>query len=288
VRIPATTSSPCAFAGARVVALVPEHHLDDVDRGAEVVRNSVHAPVDLGARGVPRVEDGPHRALELDAWVLGEVMTSARAVDLLEPIDELAQVLRLELDVVANPFRLLHRRDRLLELVRVHSVHDVPVHLDQPTVGVPREARVAGRAREAVGRLVVQAEVEDRLHHPRHRDGRARADRDEKGVVRVAEALPGGLLEALEMPRELFREACRELAAVLDVLDTGRGRDGEACRDRNPDRRHLRKARPLAPEELTAEVSAFREVVDTCIHGSGDGFSHVARFRRVPLGRQSP
>ena len=32
-------------------------------------------------------------------------------------------------------------------------------------------------------------EVEDRVHHPRHRDRRAGADRDEQRIVRVAEAL---------------------------------------------------------------------------------------------------
>ena len=48
-----------ADAGTRAFALVPEDHLDDVDRGAEVVGDLVGPPVDLGARRVPRVE---HRA----------------------------------------------------------------------------------------------------------------------------------------------------------------------------------------------------------------------------------
>ena len=69
VRMPATTSSPCALArnspyeallacrgvtrernaGSGLVALVAEHHLHDVHRGAEVVRDVVHAPVTLRA-----------------------------------------------------------------------------------------------------------------------------------------------------------------------------------------------------------------------------------------------
>ena len=52
-------------AGAGALALVPEHHLDDADRGAEVVGDVVRLAVDLGARVAPRVEDGAHRPREL-------------------------------------------------------------------------------------------------------------------------------------------------------------------------------------------------------------------------------
>src|SRR5207248_8987560 len=58
--------------GARGPALVAEDHLDDVDRRADVVGNLVGAPVDLGARRVPRVEDRANGAAELLARVLRE------------------------------------------------------------------------------------------------------------------------------------------------------------------------------------------------------------------------
>ena len=79
-----------------------------------------------------------------------------------------------EVDVVRCAARLLERGERVLEPVRVDRVDHLGEHLDQPPVGVVGEARVAGARREALGRLVVQAEVEDRVHHPGHRDGRAR------------------------------------------------------------------------------------------------------------------
>ena len=56
-------------ARARAVALVAEHHLHDVHRGAEVVGDVVRAPVDLRARRVPRLEDGAHGAEQLLARV---------------------------------------------------------------------------------------------------------------------------------------------------------------------------------------------------------------------------
>ena len=91
-----------ALAGGRVareadarpgaVALVPEDHLDDVDGGAEVVRDLVGAPVDLRARRVPGVEDGADRLLELGARVLRERAPRLVGVDPLEGLDQLGEV----------------------------------------------------------------------------------------------------------------------------------------------------------------------------------------------------
>ena len=99
VRMPATTSSPCALTrnspyrrrspvdGSRVkqtpvpgrVPLVAEHHLDDVDGGAEVVGDVVRAAVDAGARRLPRVEHGAGRAAQLLPCVRGERRRRPRA-----------------------------------------------------------------------------------------------------------------------------------------------------------------------------------------------------------------
>ena len=81
-----------ADAGARALALVAEHHLDDVDGGADVVGNLVGAPVHLRARRVPRVEHGAIGAAQLLAWILREARADFLLVDLLEGRDQLAQV----------------------------------------------------------------------------------------------------------------------------------------------------------------------------------------------------
>ena len=68
-------------AGRRAVALVPEHHLHDVHRGAHVVGDRVRAAVDLRARRVPRLEHGDDRAAQLVARVLREVAAGLLDVD---------------------------------------------------------------------------------------------------------------------------------------------------------------------------------------------------------------
>ena len=131
----------------------------------------------------------------------------------------------------------------------VDPVDDLAVHLDQPPVGVVGESRVAGRPPERLGGRRVQAEVEDRVHHPGHRDRRARADRDEQRVRGVAEALARLLLEPGDVLVDLRRKPVGKPAAQAHVLDAGLGRHDEPGRDGNPERGHLREARALAPEQ---------------------------------------
>jgi hypothetical protein len=69
--------------------------------------------------------------------------------------------------------------------------HDVRIHLDEAAIAVPREAGIVPRRRQPLDGLVVEAEVEHRIHHARHRRARARADRDEQRIGRIAEFLAG-------------------------------------------------------------------------------------------------
>ena len=152
---------------------------------------------------------------------------------------------------------LARRRKRLLEAVRVDSGDDVAVHLDQPPVCVVGETRVLGRAREPHDGLVVQPEIEDRVHHPGHGDRGSGAHRDEQRVARIAEPLARRPLEPGHVLRDLLLQARGNLPAGPHVRDAGRGRDREAGRDGNSDRRHLGEADPLAAEQLAAELRSF-------------------------------
>src|SRR5262249_61776714 len=129
-------------AGSGVLALVPEHHLDDVHGRAEVVRDAVGTAVYLGPRAVPGIEDGVHRARQLSSRILREGVSGLLRVDVLERRYEFLEVAGVEVDVLRHAARLLERGERVLEAVGVDSVHDLAVHLDQASVGVVREPRV--------------------------------------------------------------------------------------------------------------------------------------------------
>ena len=142
-------------------------------------------------------------------------------------------------------------------------------HLDQPAVAIARELLVARRARETRDRLVVEPDVEDRVHHPGHRDRRARADGDEQRVGGVAEALSRLFLEPRDVLRNLVVEAV-DLAARGHEGAAGVGRDREAGRDGDPELRHLCEPDPLAAEQLPAALGGLVEGVDVAGHAGAD------------------
>jgi hypothetical protein len=149
----------------------------------------------------------------------------------------------------------------MLEEVRVDALDDLAVHLDQPPVRVEREARVRRRRCEAEHGAVVQAEVEDRVHHPGHRDRRARAHRDEQWLERVAEPGSRRALEALDVLADLVVEAGGQLAGAGHVGAAGVGRDREPCGNRHAEMRHLGEPDALASQKLSPSVRRLVERV---------------------------
>ena len=65
--------------------------------------------------------------------------------------------------------------------------------------GVIGEALILRVLRERRDRLLVQAEVEDRLHHPRHGPRRAGAHAHKQRIIGVAQALAGNFFKALQV-----------------------------------------------------------------------------------------
>src|SRR4029077_17034917 len=124
------------------------------------------------------VEDSSDSAAELLARVLREALPGAALIDLPRPLDGVLDAEALVRDVV----------DGLAE------------HLDQPAIAVACELLVSRRARETLDGLVVEPDVEDRVHHPRHRARRPRADGNGQRILGVAEPLSGLLLE----PRDVL------------------------------------------------------------------------------------
>jgi len=283
VRIPATTSSPCAFwRNSGGVALVPEDHLDHVDGGADVVGNLVGAPVDLRPRRVPGVEDRTDGALELGAGVLRERAARLLLVGPLEGGDQLGEVGVGEVGVLLRAARRLEIAERLLEAVALHALDDLAVHLDQPAVGVVGEARVPGGLREPLDGVVVQAEIEDGVHHPGHRDRCPRADGDEQWIVRVAETLARLPLQGGDVLGDLCVESVRERVSPTHVGAAGIRRDRETRRDGDTEGGHLGEADPLAAQELAAAARFLVEGVDVA-HG-GDLPTRIGRQARVSRG----
>ena len=272
-----------AHAGAGVVVAVAEHHGLHVHGGAEIVADLLAHPVRDGAGAVPRLEHGLDRAAELQARALRERLAGGllhdRQVGLAEGLEHRGR----EVGVVRGAGLLLGGLERVLEEGAVDAEHDAPVHRDEAAVRVVREALVAGDRGEALHALVVEAEVEDRVHHARHRELGARAHRHQQRVVRVAELATHRLLELEHVVGDLVVETCRP--AAVHVRTAGVGRDRETRRHRQAEHRgHLGEVRTLATQQILVGHGGLAvlviEGVDV-LHG-GKVYGRPARLPRLP------
>ena len=179
----------------------------------------------------------------------------------------------LHLGIRVEPVILAHDLQRFLEQSVIEAEDHVRVHLDEPAVAVPRKAGIAACFSEPLHRLVVEAEVEDRVHHAGHRDRRARADRDEQRVRRIAQLFAHGLFDMRDAFGHRILQPVGEVAAQVEIAQALFGRDRESGRDRQADARHFGKVRALAAGDglvLLARVRMVRiaaEVVDCLGHG---------------------
>ena len=87
----------------------------------------------------------------------------------------------------------------------------------QLTVTVIGKA-LAGLLGKALHHLIVEAQIEDSVHHPRHGDGGARADRDEKWCRWVSKLHVHLLLNLLEGVGNVVPHAVGKLLAVFVVF----------------------------------------------------------------------
>ncbi len=167
-----------------------------------------------------------------------------------------------QLDILLDALLFLDLVDDLLELGLGQLHDDVGEHLDEAAVGVIGEARVVGELREALDDGVVEAEVEDGVHHAGHRGAGARTDGDEQRVLGVRELFAADLLHLGEALVNLLLDIVIDLTAVGVVLGAGLGRDGEALRNRHAGLGHFGEVRALAAEELTHVLIALGEHVN--------------------------
>ena len=245
---------------AESAAHVAEHHGHDVHRGAQVVGDARGAAGSPG-RACPARSGTPPRspAAAAPAGRPGTRGRTARCTMLPEaPGDGTGGRRRPEVGVVLHLPAGAPLGQHLLERLVADVQHHGAVHLDEPPVRVPGEARVAGERRQALHRLGVQADVEDGVHHPRHGELGARAAGDEQRVRRVAEPLARSAPRARAARRPRRPRAPSATLPDREIGAAGLGGDGEAGRHRQPEPGHLREVGALAAEEGLDLVPGLR------------------------------
>ena len=237
-------------AGAGTHTGVTEGHLLHVDGSAPLVRNLVHLTIDIGAGVVPGTENGLDSANQLLLGILRELLALLLQIDSLELLDEFLQVIGIQLNVLLDTLALLHSVDALLEEALAQLHDNIRVHLDEAAVAVIGKAGVVGLFGQTLNSLIVQAEVQDGVHHTGHGLACAGTDGDQQRVLDGAEGLTGLLLKDAHVFEDVRFNLIVDFAVVSVVLGAGLGGDGEALRNRHTGVGHLGQAGALTTQNV--------------------------------------
>ena len=164
--------------GPGVGANVAEGHRLHRRGRTEVVGDLVEIAVVHRTLAVPGSEDRADRLAELDARVVRKRLPSLAAIEALELLDDGAECVGVQVRVGLAPRRFLESLEDRLELAPVDLAYDPTVHPDEPPIRVPGEPIVRRQAAQRRDGRVVEAEVQDRVHHARHGELRAGSDGD--------------------------------------------------------------------------------------------------------------
>jgi len=139
-------------------------------------------------------------------------------------------LMRCELGVALHTRGVLRLLERMVEERAIDVEHDAPIHGDETAIAVVRETVVAGDPSKALHTLVVETEVQHRVHHSGHRKLGARTNRHQQWIGGVAKLATHRSLEFGDLRRDLSVETLRP--AGLHVCPAGVGTDREPRRYR--------------------------------------------------------
>ena len=266
-------------AGRGGLALVAKGHGLNVDGGTKLVGNAMLFAVDAGALVHPAAKDGLDGKAQLELRIMRENGLAGGNLELgiqggldvvgenaLEGLDELLQILGRKLGIDADAGDQTGLGQGVLEQIGIDTHDDVGEHLDKAAIAIPSKARVLGLRDEALDGIVVEAQVENRVHHAGHGERSTRAHRHEQRVGGIAEFLAAAGLEVGLGGNDLIECTLGPHIAGTGVLDTGLTGNGKATGNRQADTAHLGKVCTLAAEH---EVHGLVALSDTSALGVG-------------------
>ena len=266
-------------AGRRGLTLVAKGHGLDVDGSTELVGDAVLFAVDAGALVHPAAKDSLDgkaklelRIVREDGLAVGDLEFRIQGgfdvlgEDTLKGLDELLQVLGRKLGVDTDVGDQTSLGQRVLEQVGVDTHNDVGEHLDKAAVAIPGKTRILRLGNETLNGVVVEAQVEDRVHHAGHGKWSSRANRHEQRIGGVAELFAAADLEVGLGGNDFIECAFGPHVAGTGVLDTGLAGNGKTTGNRQADAAHLGKVCALAAKH---EVHGLIALSDTGALGVG-------------------
>ena len=155
--------------------------------------------------------------------------------------------------------------EQLLKIMVVHIQHHIGIHLDEPAVAVIGKARIAGAVRQRHHGFIIQAKIEHRVHHARHRGAGTRAHRHQQRIACIAK---GASCQRADM-RQGGLDLRLQLGGILTAMSikgrTHFGSDGKTGGNRQAQIGHFRQIGTLATEQIFHARRTLSLAVTKCI-----------------------
>ena len=205
------------------------------------MRNVVFPAVDDSAVIHPRSEHGANRPIQLLPRIGGEVFSGAFANELLEADYELLEIVRCEfrvvdIGVVPLLFEVMnYDLEGFVIFVGplLHAHDHIAIHLNESPIAVPGKTFVLGCRGEGEDSVIVQSEVENRIHHAGHGLTRAGADGHQQWhIFRIAEFRAHDFLDVRNTRLDQGLKLLWICLFMIVIVRANFGRDGEAWRHR--------------------------------------------------------
>ena len=165
-----------SHSGTGCCTRVSVHHCLHVDCSTPCSRDVVFTTVHDGTVVHPGSENGTNSSLELVVNVSWKTFPGAIFDEFFEALDEFLVVFRGQFAVQKFSMIMLmlvlfdddFKRFVIFTFALLHPQNHVAVHLHKAAVAIPGKALVIGRLCKREHRLVVETEVQNRVHHAGH------------------------------------------------------------------------------------------------------------------------
>ncbi len=198
----------------------------------------------------PRIQDRRDRPPELITRILRKRRLKRLFHQRLVFADNLLPVFGGQVGILRRAALFAFNLQDRFKVVMVDAENDIAIHLDEAAIGIIGEA-LPGRLCQGSDRLVVEAEIENGVHHARHGGAAARAHRDKQRVAAVAEPFAGRLRYGFQRLVKLPVQAVR-IGSAIAVIGRAHFRgDRETRWHRQAEACHLGQIGALAAEQIT-------------------------------------
>ena len=236
-------------AGAGIIPFVSEHHGLYVDSSSQILRDVVQFSVQDRPVISPGTEDRFDGFHQLLLRILREFASENLYVQFFVSLNNILQIFSLQVNIeLCADFCLLAVKN-LVELLHRDFHYNIAEHLQKSSVAVIGKSFIICLLRQRDDSLVIQTEVQNRIHHARHGDRRSGTNGNQQGILRISKLLSHDRFQLILMRFDLFNDAVVDFSTVCIILFAGVCRNGESKRHRHAGFCHLSQIRSLSAEQ---------------------------------------